>query len=462
MEAWTDDIPICRSAGIGTVNNEIYRKDGRRVEMHPMRCRYFHFRQDDFQLCTYGLFDGFCGSQVSDFAMKRLPAELLLGQLSHNSSDDAVRDVLRQAFVNVDREYIESTMEAIKARIVLREDHREASEDRDRKLRELDLQARIGCSATAAVIVNKKLFVANVGDTRAVLCSQLPSGELRVTKLSVDHVLGNEDEDLRLSQLGLSAEQADRALNIPGYTRCLGYHDAKGGYTDVDALRSARDEPVLAEPEISCVAIDPSFQFVVIYSRSVADCLSQVCSFSDGWGGDISHELCRIALEQFSENTTVTGVAQSVVDKIVRLHREQFEMESTTTTTPARGVDCTEREDMCLLVRNFNAKLASHRRKRSGIAAVAPTDTTNTSNASGGVMSMMHRQPEDTITSKSTTTEGSESTQGAQAAQNERKLPLLPNGRIQPYVDFSHFNREWAKAQAAAGGGAAVNGTNKH
>ena len=84
----------------------------------------------------------------------------------------------------------------------------------------------------------------------------------------------------------------------------------------------------------------------------------------------------------------------------------------------------------------------------------------------GGVMSMMHRQPEDTITSKSTTTEGSESTQGAQAAQNERKLPLLPNGRIQPYVDFSHFNREWAKAQAAAAGNgaaaAAVNGSNKH
>lgn len=145
--------------------------------------------------------------------------------------------------------------------------------------------------------------------------------------------------------------------------------------------RSARDEPVLAEPEISSVPLDPSFQFVVIYSRSVADCLSQVCSFSDG--GDISHELCRITLEQFSENTTVTGVAQSVVDKIVRLHREQFEMESTTTTMGAagRGVDCTEREDMCLLVRNFNAKLASHRRKRSGIAAVAPTDTTNTSNA---------------------------------------------------------------------------------
>ena len=147
--------------------------------------------------------------------------------------------------------------------------------------------------------------------------------------------------------------------------------------------RSAKAEPVLAEPEISSVALDPSFQFVVIFSRSVADCLSQVCSFSGE--GDVSHELCRITLEQFAENTTVTGVAQSVVDKIVRLHREQFEMESTTAPTTmgaARGVDCTEREDMCLLVRNFNAKLASHRRKRSGVAAaVAPTDTTNTSNA---------------------------------------------------------------------------------
>ena len=130
------------------------------------------------------------------------------------------------------------------------------------------MQAKIGCSATAAVIVNKKLFVANVGDTRAVLCSQLPSGEVRVTKLTVDHVLGNEDEvgeegeglvpllstarsypsrellqDLRLSQLGLSAEQAERALNFPGYTRCLGYHDAKGGYTDVDALRDQKNCP---------------------------------------------------------------------------------------------------------------------------------------------------------------------------------------------------------------------------
>lgn len=44
LRSWTDDIPICKQAGIGTANNEIYRKDGRRVEMHPMQNRYFYFR----------------------------------------------------------------------------------------------------------------------------------------------------------------------------------------------------------------------------------------------------------------------------------------------------------------------------------------------------------------------------------------------------------------------------------
>ena len=43
LTSWTDDIPLCKFAGIGTANNEIYRKDGKRVEMHKMQDRYFHF-----------------------------------------------------------------------------------------------------------------------------------------------------------------------------------------------------------------------------------------------------------------------------------------------------------------------------------------------------------------------------------------------------------------------------------
>jgi TAK1-binding protein 1 len=162
-------------------------------------------------------------------------------------------------------------------------------------------------------------------------------------------------------------------------------------------------------------------------------------------GGDMTYELCRITLDQFSENTTVTGVAQSVVDKIVRMHREQFEMENHGT---CMNSSVTYREDMSLMVRNFNAKLAMSRRKRSSMSS-ATGDTA--SNANNSVMSMMRRQPggggEDTITSKSTTTEGSEGFLN----KNVRELPVDEDGRIKPYVDFSHFNGEWAKAQADSG-----------
>ncbi len=43
--------------------------------------RSFRFRIEEYDLCLYGIFDGFQGCQVADFAKKRLPAEILLGQL---------------------------------------------------------------------------------------------------------------------------------------------------------------------------------------------------------------------------------------------------------------------------------------------------------------------------------------------------------------------------------------------
>ncbi len=44
-----------------------------------------------------------------------------------------------------------------------------------------------------------------------------------------------------------------------------------------DTLCAARDEPVVADPEISGpISIEPSFQFLLLFSRSVTDCLSQV------------------------------------------------------------------------------------------------------------------------------------------------------------------------------------------
>ena len=138
----------------------------------------------------------------------------------------------------------------------------------------------------------------------------------------------NEDEALRLSHLGLDIGSAIAALGHPGYTRCLGHHRVKGGYKEIDLLSKATDEPVLAEPEIhGGFQIQMHHLFLLIYSKPLADCMEAIMGGKKEKHSstEVSTELCKITLEQFDENTTVSGVAQSVVDKVVRMHREVFE-----------------------------------------------------------------------------------------------------------------------------------------
>ena len=80
--SWTDDVPTCKDSGVGSSCNEVYRKDGRRVALHEYEDRSFRFRRDEYNLCLYGVFDGFNGCDVSDYIMKCLPAELVLGNCS--------------------------------------------------------------------------------------------------------------------------------------------------------------------------------------------------------------------------------------------------------------------------------------------------------------------------------------------------------------------------------------------
>ena len=54
---------------------------------------FFRVEEDCY---LYGVFDGHGGSKASNFAAQRMPAELLLGQLSGKVEDDAVKEVIHQ------------------------------------------------------------------------------------------------------------------------------------------------------------------------------------------------------------------------------------------------------------------------------------------------------------------------------------------------------------------------------
>lgn len=75
------------------------------------------------------------------------------------------------------------------------------------QLNTLNNQLSCGTTAVVALVTGNKLYVANVGDSRALLCKTDKYGVHKVVQLSVDHDLGNEDEILRLFNLGLKFEK---------------------------------------------------------------------------------------------------------------------------------------------------------------------------------------------------------------------------------------------------------------
>ena len=75
------------------------------------------------------------------------------------------------------------------------------------KLNSINTELSCGTTAVITLIYEGRLFVANVGDARALLCRTDSDGVLRVLQLSQDHVPSNEDEILRLTTLGIAKEK---------------------------------------------------------------------------------------------------------------------------------------------------------------------------------------------------------------------------------------------------------------
>lgn len=416
LTSWTDDLPLCPQSGIGISPNEVYKKNGRRTEMHANEDRSFHFSVEELKVRVYGVFDGFRGSKVSDFAIKKLPAELCLGQVSQNSTDEAVREALRQSFKTLDQEYFNFIGEKLALRMAVGLEN-----PNDPRLLQLDMETLVGASAAVSVLLNnKKLFVANAGDVRTVLCTTRPNGDVKALPLFIDHSINNEDEALRLTQLGLDKNDLAK---ITETTRCLGFHQVKGGYKEVDYLRNSQEEPVLSLPDcLGPIQLESHHLFMIVFTSSLSQCLEPICE-------DVNTELCGIVKEQFSENTTVSGVAQSVVDKVVRMHREHFEIKVDDNVE-------LRREDISLLVKNFNAKLSNAQKRRSGA-------NLNDLDAVSSLSNVETPKPVIPPTTSAATRSSTTTTSSADTFVKSTDLSVDENGRIKPYVDFSHFHKEW-------------------
>ena len=78
-----------------------------------------------------------------------------------------------------------------------------------------------------------RLFIANVGDSRAVLCYLDKNGELQAEQISDVHNVYNPNEQQRLARLGMSVEHLVRFGRLGPYQVTLSDHTIKGGYVDI-------------------------------------------------------------------------------------------------------------------------------------------------------------------------------------------------------------------------------------
>lgn len=451
--SWTDDLPVCHLSGVGFSTNQVYRRDGTPSEQHEFEDKSFHFRVDDTYF--YGLFDGHCGKKAAHFAAQRMPAEILLGQLDNRGSAQSIKEILCQAFCAVEKGFFESIDDLLAQKADLECQLQENQMCQNSPeivdcLHAVSSEISGGTTAVVALIVKKQLYVANVGNSRAVLCKRDEENGLQVIQLSVDHDIDNEDELLRLSELGLDVKQIceKRKLGNQVNTRCIGNYMVKGGYKECDdIIRNATEEPVIAEPEIfGGITIDKSCKFLLLMSDGLYKSLEEATGTKQ-----VNQDIVVMVIEQFACQTTLTGVAQAVVDKVVRIHHDTY-MRGTMGAVPT----CHKRGDITLLVRNFNEPLpCCHQSPLSASQMLSNTCSSNfdqyspiiTKRMSGIILTgrpdpeSLHSSPITTEqhSGSETVTSYTESGDGKMLFQSTRcrSLPLNENGRINPYVDFS-------------------------
>lgn len=135
-----------------------------------------------------------------------------------------------------------------------------------------DHRVMAGCTAVVALKVDNMLYVANAGDSRAVLCR---AGGVAYP-LSEDHKPNQPGELARINAAGGFVNQIGRVNGNLNLSRSLG--DLK--YKQVPGV-APENQIITAEPDITVTTLAPDDRFMILACDGVWDCLTcqQACDF---------------------------------------------------------------------------------------------------------------------------------------------------------------------------------------
>ncbi|KAI5631011.1 protein phosphatase 2C domain-containing protein [Phthorimaea operculella] len=415
---WTDDLPKCKSTSVASFFSRV--GSGHSSTNDDYLCFYC---QTEDNSCLYGVFEPHNGLEAARFIMQRMAAEILFPPPSANNSDEEIRDRLRNAFTSNQQNY-ESILN---------------------RLKEIDQHLSGGATVVIALVLNNKLFVANVGETRALLCRTDDNSVLRVVQLTVDHSLNNEDELLRLSQLGLDVNKLRNAQYLGNQTgtRCLGNYLVKGLWKAFPTLSSAHTEPVVAVSEIhGPIALDDYSRFLVLVSAGVYKRIQE----ARGSDEQTNKQLAQIIVENFRKTEDFGTVSQTVLEEI---EEEFISYCYKNNLTPKPNTH------MSLLIRNFNFPLPNVKPEET-VTESNPVQKNSSVRFNPIVQSKSHtllNEIDSELSSTNEETNHSNSNVDTNRS-NESSSDIYPAGkpydkdrRIKPYVDFSCYFDNVSKAR---------------
>jgi protein phosphatase 2C family protein 2/3 len=174
---------------------------------------------------------------------------------------------------------------------------------------------RSGSCALVMLVVNDSCYVANVGDSRAIMSGE---GGKRLFLLSKDHKPGSEDESKRISEAGGSIYQSQtwqyratpeglrKETNLGPVRLLPGRLSVSRSFGDAEAKieRFGGNPSVLiATPDIRSFKISPDHDFVLLGSDGVFDKLTNKEAVADVWASlakgrePTLHRQCGAAVE---------------------------------------------------------------------------------------------------------------------------------------------------------------------
>ena len=257
---------------------------------------------------VFGVFDGHGGKEISQFISNHFTEELLKNKNINSDMSQA----LKETFIKMDEIMtLPESIEEIKKYARLSKEADDLQNKKEPENSQMtffsqilqkdpdanDIYMRTGCTACVLSVdkKSKKLYFANAGDSRVVLCKKGVA-----YPQSQDHKPELETEKTRIYKADgwISDGRVKGNLNL---TR---------GFGDLEYKQNKNLKPeeqmITANPDIKIVDFDKDFDFVIIGCDGIWDCLS-------------NQEACDFVTKRLREkpNLKISSIVEEMLDSII-------------------------------------------------------------------------------------------------------------------------------------------------